>query len=280
MEIITAKSAGFCFGVQRAVDMAEKKAREGGTVYTYGPIIHNENVVADLEKKGVFALEATPESYAGGGKEIIIRSHGVPKDVALSIQEAGNKVTDATCPFVKKIHRIVAEHSANGEQIIIFGTNTHPEVLGIMGWSATPCIVIANEEEAKEFYYNKEDTLCIVAQTTFPYKKFQYMVDILTKKGYNIRAFNTICNATEERQREAAEIAKKVDLMLVIGGKNSSNSAKLFQICKEICPETIFLQTAEDLDLSGFLSIDKIGITAGASTPNYIIKEVQTKCQK
>ncbi len=280
MEVITAKSAGFCFGVRRAVDMARQKAKEHTPVYTYGPIIHNENVVADLEEQGVFSMEAEPSSFASGDKDIIIRSHGVTKEVAEKMASFGNRVTDATCPFVKKIHRIVAEHSAEGEQIVIFGTASHPEVVGIKGWSSTPCIVVADEKEAEMFVADTQKTLCIVAQTTFPYKKFQDMVEIIKEKGYNISAFNTICNATEERQREAAEIASKVDVMLVIGGRNSSNSAKLFQICKEICPNTIFLQTAQDMDLSGFLSIDRIGITAGASTPNYIIKEVQTKCQK
>ena len=280
MEVITAKSAGFCFGVQRAVDMAREMAKEHTPVYTYGPIIHNENVVSDLEKAGVFALAANKESYSGGDMDIIIRSHGVAKETAEAMADAGNRVTDATCPFVKKIHRIVAEHSAEGEQIVIFGNRDHPEVNGITGWASAPCMVIADEKEAASFDAQTAKTLCVVAQTTFPYKKFQDMVEIIRQKGYNIRAFNTICNATEERQREAAEIARMVDVMLVIGGRNSSNSEKLFRICKEICPWTFFLQTAEDLDLSDFLSIDKIGITAGASTPNYIIKEVQTKCQK
>ena len=149
-----------------------------------------------------------------------------------------------------------------------------------MGWSDGPCIVISDENEADDFTADNGKELCIVAQTTFLYKKFQVMVEIIQKKGYNVYAFNTICNATEERQREAAQIASQVDVMLVIGGRNSSNSAKLYQICKKLCPRTFFLQTADDLDLSDFLSIDKIGITAGASTPNYIIKEVQTKCQK
>lgn len=280
MEIITAKSAGFCFGVKRAVEMAEKIADEKERVYTYGPIIHNENVVKDLEEKGVFALEPKEESLKKGDMDIIIRSHGVAKEVQEKMSSCGNRVLDATCPFVKKIHNIVSEHSESGEQIVIFGAEEHPEVRGIMGWSKSPCIVVSDENEAKNFTADPSKKLCIVAQTTFPYTKFQDMVEIITNKGYNICAFNTICNATEERQREAAEIASKVDAMIVIGGKNSSNSGKLYQICKEICPRTYFLQTAKDLNLSDFLSIDRIGITAGASTPNYIIKEVQTKCQK
>ncbi|MBQ7677906.1 MAG: 4-hydroxy-3-methylbut-2-enyl diphosphate reductase [Lachnospiraceae bacterium] len=280
MEIILAKSAGFCFGVRRAVDMARALAKERTPVYTYGPIIHNENVVADLEEKGIFSLDTVRASYAGGDKDIIIRSHGVAKSVLEDMKQAGNRITDATCPFVKKIHKIVSEHSAKGEQIVIFGSKSHPEVEGIMGWSDGPCIVISDENEADDFTADNGKELCIVAQTTFLYKKFQVMVEIIQKKGYNVYAFNTICNATEERQREAAQIASQVDVMLVIGGRNSSNSAKLYQICKKLCPRTFFLQTADDLDLSDFLSIDKIGITAGASTPNYIIKEVQTKCQK
>ncbi len=280
MEILLAKSAGFCFGVKRAVEMAQKMAETTTPVYTYGPIIHNENVVSDLSQKGIYALDAKPESFASGDKDIIIRSHGIAKNIQEQMEKANNRVTDATCPFVKKIQNIVAEHSACGEQIVIFGTYDHPEVEGIRGWSQSECIVISDEKEAENFKVDSQKKLCIVAQTTFPYKKFEVMVEIITKKGYNICAFNTICNATEERQREAAEIAAQVDAMIVIGGRNSSNSGKLYQICSELCPKTYFVQTAEELDLSDFLSIDRIGITAGASTPNYIIKEVQTKCQK
>lgn len=289
MKVVTAEHAGFCFGVQRAVEEAEKCAENAGTkVFTYGPLIHNESVIRDLEKKGIFAVETdileslaeNPELPQKQPNPILIRAHGVGRETECRLREQYETVIDATCPFVKKIHKIVAEHSAAGEQIVIIGSATHPEVVGIRGWAQGDCIIISNEKEAKELDLDASRKVCIVAQTTFHFNKFQDLVEIIKQKVYDVFAFNTICNATEERQREAERLAREVDAMLVLGGENSSNSKKLFEICREACPHTYFLQTSDDLDRSTLLSFDSIGITAGASTPHYIIEEVQKKCQK
>lgn len=281
MEIITAEHSGFCFGVKRAIDSAVQIAKEAGRdVYTYGPLIHNEAAIRNLNEAGVFAVEPEQIKSDASDDTIIIRAHGIGKSEFERLKDVYSEVFDATCPFVKKIHRIVEEHSKNGEQIVIVGCKEHPEVVGIRGWVSGDSYVISNEEEAKNLKLDKMRPVCVVSQTTFRNNKFQYYVEILKQKGYDIRAFNTICNATEERQSESSDIAGKVDVMLVIGGENSSNSKKLFEICKDICPRTYFLQSADDLDVSTLQPCERIGITAGASTPHYIIEEVQKKCQK
>lgn len=276
-KITLAKSAGFCFGVKRAVNKVyEEVEKQEEPIYTYGPIIHNEEVVKDLEAKGVTVLEDLEclEQIPKG--TVVIRSHGVGKEVYDRIKNSGFTVEDATCPFVLKIHRIVEEHSKAGEHIVIIGNNEHPEVEGIKGWCATDRLtVLQSAEEAEKFSVKDKQKICIVSQTTFNYKKFQELVEIIQKKGYDIIVLNTICNATEERQTEAGKIAKEADAMIVIGGRHSSNTQKLFEICKKECENTYYIQTLEDLDLTQLESIDNVGITAGASTPNNIIEEVQ-----
>ena len=266
-EIITAKSAGFCFGVQRAVETVYEEVKKGGPIYTYGPIIHNEEVVADLEKKGVHVIASDEELADIHGGTIITRSHGISREEDEKLRATGAKCVDATCPFVKRIHRIVEENSAEGYEIVIIGNPVHPEVRGIMGWSSVPVTVIENTEQAREFI--------VVSQTTFNANKFEEIIAILTEKGYNVRCMNTICNATHERQTEAKAIASKADIMIVIGGRSSSNSAKLYEICKRECANTYFIQTWRDLNLSPAGNEQIIGITAGASTPKNIIEEVQ-----
>ncbi|WP_033154161.1 4-hydroxy-3-methylbut-2-enyl diphosphate reductase [Pseudobutyrivibrio ruminis] len=281
MEVILAKSAGFCFGVQRAVDVVNKQIEEGvSPLYTYGPIIHNEEVVKDFESHGVQVMEEdSNEDYEPG--TVIIRSHGVTKAVEEDLKAAGHNVIDATCPFVKKIHRAVDEHSKNGEYIVIIGNPDHPEVRGIVGWiNGDKYTVISGEQSAKDFSVNSHDTICIVSQTTFNHNKFQELVEIIKQKGYHIIVLNTICDATNKRQVEAFDIASQVDAMLVIGSKNSSNTQKLYEICKTRCNNTYYIQTADDFQPSDLSSIESVGITAGASTPNNIIEEVQKKCQK
>lgn len=276
MDIILAKTAGFCFGVKRAVDKVYEQVGKSD-VYTYGPIIHNEEVVSDLEKKGVSVINSLEELDNISKKAtIIIRSHGVEKNVYEKIQEKQMKIIDATCPFVLKIHKIVEEESRNGRKIIIIGNDHHPEVEGIKGWSSTPAIVIDTVEKAQDLCVKSGEKLCVISQTTFNYKKFQDLVEIISKKSYDILIRNTICNATEERQTEAKEIAQKADTMIVIGGKSSSNTRKLYEICKNECENTYYIQTLKDLDLYKFSSAGCIGITAGASTPNNIIEEVHT----
>ncbi|MBQ6786789.1 MAG: 4-hydroxy-3-methylbut-2-enyl diphosphate reductase, partial [Lachnospiraceae bacterium] len=229
MEVILAKSSGFCFGVKRAVDKVYEQTDKNKKIYTYGPIIHNEEVVKDLEKKGVQVLESKEELEALTEGSVVIRSHGVSEEICKLVEEKGLECIDATCPFVKRIHNIVRKESEEGRKIIIIGNNGHPEVEGIKGWSKTPAIVIESKEEAEEFKVSEDEKICIVSQTTFNYKKFQELVEIFQKKGYDIIVANTICNATEERQKEAIELAAKVDVMIVIGGTHSSNTRKLYE---------------------------------------------------
>ena len=277
MEIKVAKTAGFCFGVERAVDKVYEQAGKKN-IYTYGPIIHNETVVEDLEKKGVKVLHNIEELEELKEGTVVIRSHGVAKDVYDLMDKKGLQLVDATCPYVKKIHNIVKKASEEGQQVLIIGNPKHPEVEGIYGWCESKPFVVETMEELEKMEKNnifKGKKLCIVAQTTFNYKKFQDLVAFLSKKSYDISVFNTICNATEERQAEVRQLSKEVDAMIVIGGKSSSNTQKLYEISKRECANTYYIQTLDDLDFTMFNeSINSVGITAGASTPNNIIKEV------
>ncbi len=277
MEVRLAKTAGFCFGVRRAVDTVYEQVDkcDGEKIYTYGPIIHNEEVVKDLRNKGVEVLNTLEELKTLTEGIVIIRSHGVSKEVYEILEERGVKCVDATCPFVKKIHKIVEKESAEGKHIIIIGDAKHPEVQGIMGWAGDKVSVIKTEEEANDYFAPKNAEICIVAQTTFNYNKFKYLVEIISKKSYNISVLNTICSATKERQTEAESIANEVDAMIVIGDKHSSNTQKLFEICSNACNNTYYIQTLEDLNMNQLKSVKTVGITAGASTPKNIIEEVQ-----
>lgn len=209
----------------------------------------------------------------------MIRSHGIDQKTYEYLEASGHDIKDATCPFVLKIHRIVEQHSKEGYDIIIVGNANHPEVEGIMGWSRRPCYCINSIEEANLINLDKNQKFCVVAQTTFNKNKFQYIVEILQEKGYDIIVLDTVCNATRARQKEARELAKEVEAMIVIGGKNSSNTQKLFEICKSECENTYYIQSVDDLDLLALQSIDSVGITAGASTPKNLIEEVQKECQ-
>lgn len=281
MEVIVAKTAGFCFGVKRAVDQVYKQVEEGnGTIYTYGPIIHNEEVVRELEQKGVRIIDGEEELSRVTEGTVVIRSHGVPQRIYRLLEDKGLNVVDATCPFVKKIHRIVYKHSLEGAGILIIGNDGHPEVEGIKGWCCGPVTVIGTEEEAENFRHEKKRPLCIVSQTTFNYKKFDKLVEIILKMRYDkVDILNTICSATEERQSEAREIAARVDGMIVIGGRHSSNTRKLYEICQKECVNTYYIQTLKDLDFRLLPSMSCVGITAGASTPNNLIEEVSKQCQ-
>ena len=277
MEVKLAKSAGLCFGAKRAMDKVYELVDKEEQIYTLGPIVHNEEVIKDLEKKGVKVLNSEEEVKQLRGGTVVIRAHGIAKDVYDLIEEQGLSCVDLTCPFVKKIHRIAEKESGEGAQIVIIGNAKHPEVEGIKGWSKTPAVVIESAEEARNCVLPANQKVCIVSQTTFNYNKFQELVEIFSEKGYDINVVNTICNATEERQKEAAEIARTVDAMIVIGGTHSSNTQKLYEICKGECADTHYIQTLGDLNLDTETakSIHCVGITAGASTPNNIIEEVQ-----
>ena len=278
MNVELAKTAGFCFGGKRAVDTVYQQIEQyrGEKIFTYGPIIHNEEVIKDLRSHGVEVLNDEEELKTADADVVVIRSHGVAKYIYDILEERGITCVDATCPFVKKIHKIVAEKSAEGSYIVIVGNGEHPEVQGIRGWAGEQVTVVQTQEDAERFELpDKDQKVCIVAQTTFNYNKFKELVEIISKKRYDIVVLNTICNATKERQTEARQIAARVDAMVVIGDKRSSNTQKLFEICKEECLNTYYIQTLDDLDINQLRSVESVGITAGASTPNKIIEEVQ-----
>ncbi len=275
MEVKLAKSLGYCFGVERAVEKAYSLIDQGKKIYTYGPIIHNETVVSDLEKKGVEIIESIDDIAKLNEGSVVIRAHGVSKAVYDALEEKGLEIIDATCPFVKRIHNTVSKESENGADIVIVGNAGHPEVLGIVGWCENGATVIESEEEAESYTNESGRKICIVSQTTFQAEKFQHIVEIIQKKGYNVIVVNTICNATEDRQLAAEELATEADAMIVIGGMNSSNTKKLFEICRKRCVHTYFIQTLDDLHLELPKSVRLVGITAGTSTPNKIIEEVQ-----
>ena len=268
-----AKTAGFCFGVNRAVELTYGLLAEGHKVATLGPLIHNPQAVEDMRRKGAQVVDTVQDVPAGC--EVVIRSHGVPRSVYDELEARGIAYHDATCPFVKKIHRIVEQKSTEGYHVIVVGDPKHPEVEGIVGWCQGPVTVLETPEQAENFVKTEGEKLCIVSQTTYNYNKFQYIVEIFEKKGYNDSVVNTICNATEERQRSAKAIAAEADVMIVIGGKHSSNSRKLYEICQRECVHTYFIQTLDDLHLDLPKAVRLVGITAGASTPNKLIEEVQ-----
>ena len=281
MKVKVAETAGFCFGVKRAVDKVYQLIEEGThPIYTLGPIIHNEEVVTDLAAKGVQVIEEKDLASLAEGT-VVIRSHGVGKAIYQELKENHLNYVDVTCPFVLKIHRIVEKQSHAGKHVVIFGDPDHPEVKGICGWCQGSYTVLKGRKDTEQFTPPNGKDICVVSQTTFNYNKFKELVEILCKKRYDNSVLNigdilnTICNATEERQKEARNIAGEVDTMLVIGGRHSSNTQKLFEICKEECGNTYYIQTPVDLDSEMFHRSSCVGITAGASTPKKIIEEVQ-----
>jgi 4-hydroxy-3-methylbut-2-enyl diphosphate reductase len=277
MEVILAEHAGFCFGVTRAVDVVYEQIEKNSDkqIYTYGPIIHNETVVSDLEKKGVKVIESLDELKDISDGILIIRSHGIRKEIYDIIEKQGLESIDATCPFVKRIHNIVEKESAAGKTIVVVGSAKHPEVDGIVSYASGPVFVVETPEDVDSLTLEEGTEICIVSQTTFNTNKFQETVDKFSNSRYNVNVVNTICSATEERQTEAEKIAGQVDAMIVIGGAHSSNSRKLYEICSRKCANTYFIQTIDDLKMDIPKDIKVVGITAGASTPKNIIEEVQ-----
>ena len=277
MKVLLAKTAGFCFGVKRAVDTVYQQVEENKDckIYTFGPIIHNDEVIKDMQAKGVTVLEGEEDLPKAKNGIVIIRSHGVPKRICDRMDELGIQYVDATCPFVKKIHKIAMEKAEEGAFLVVIGNPVHPEVEGIMGWAGEDAAVISTAEEAEHLTVPEDRKICVVAQTTFNYNKFKELVEIISKRRYDISVLNTICSATKERQTETASIADRVDAMIVIGDKRSSNTQKLFEICKNACNNTYYIQTLDDLNVNQLRSVETVGITAGASTPNNIIEEVQ-----
>ncbi|MDY3618972.1 bifunctional 4-hydroxy-3-methylbut-2-enyl diphosphate reductase/30S ribosomal protein S1 [Agathobaculum sp.] len=274
MSVTVAKTAGFCFGVRRAVDLAEQQAAHKGTIYAYGEIIHNSHEIQRLEKLGVHTAVTLEEIPCGAA--VLIRAHGVPRAVYQLLQEKGCEIFDATCPFVRKIHEIVDRESKAGRMIVVFGSRNHPEVLGIQGW-CTDSLVLQSEEEARQALKNPEfvrSPISVVAQTTVNRALWDISVSLIKKRCTNLKIFDTICKATDERQSEARLLAGASDRMIVIGDKKSSNTKRLYEISRSLCGDVICVEDAAGLRAQKLAHGQRVGITAGASTPAWIIKEV------
>lgn len=272
-----AKTAGFCPGVRNAISVAEQAA-QNGPVYTYGPLIHNGEVLKELREKGISELAEKAEPKPGD--RVVIRAHGVGRAEYEALAQSGAEVIDATCPFVKKIHHIAEGCAETGEKLLILGDPNHPEVRGICGWCGESPIVLSGIDEAERFEGDRSLRYALVAQTTFNELNFKKIVEILDKKEYNLHIYTTICRATSEHQEEALRLASECDAMLVIGDRHSSNTNKLYELCRSVCEPTYFVETANDISPSIVNPEDRlltVGITAGASTPDHIIQEVVNK---
>jgi len=276
LEILLASNAGFCFGVKRAIDMAIKVALESAKkVYTLGPIIHNPQLVASLCQKGIETVDVVNEKPPG---VLIIRSHGVEPNIVKTAREYGHEIIDATCPFVKRAQRLAFELANKGYYIVVVGDKDHPEVKGIVGWADNKALVVKDGHEAEKV--QTQSPICVIAQTTQPLENFNRVVDVLIKKGFKVKACNTICSATEERQRAALEIAECVNVMIVVGGFNSANTSKLTALCSSTGTPTYQVETADELKREWFFGAKKAGLTAGASTPGWIIEEVKCRMKE
>ena len=275
MSVVVAKSAGFCFGVNRAVELVEQSAGQGKSVVTLGPIIHNRHAVAHFEEMGVKVID-TPQQ-AQPGQTVIIRSHGVSRAVYEQLESRGVQIVDATCPFVKRIHGIVSNAEAEGRLPVIIGTGHHPEVEGIAGW-CSDCRIFESPEELEKWIESGEISLdspiCMVCQTTSTESLWKICCEIAKKQFTNLKIFDTICKATESRQSEAAKLSSICQAMVVVGDTHSSNTGRLAMICREHCDRVVLVDNATELDPRFFSAVSDVGITAGASTPAWIIKEV------
>lgn len=272
MELVIASTAGFCFGVNNAVKIVfDLATKSDSKIYTLGPIIHNYQVVEKLRRYGVETIDEPNQAIVPA--KVVIRAHGVGPNVISALAERGIEIVNASCPYVKKIHSLVCQKYKEGYQIIIIGDKNHPEIIGINGWCDNTAFIIENEEQVNSLP-ETEKSVCVVAQTTFIREKWGKIILSLNKRFENVIKFDTICNATDKRQTEAEKISKDVDMVLVIGGENSSNTNKLYEICMANCKRTYKIQTASDIPPVDIKKIKKIGITAGASTPDWVIKEV------
>ena len=275
MSVTLAQHAGFCFGVSRAVELVEKAAGEGRKVFTLGPIIHNRFVVEKFQAMGISVLEKPEDAPAGA--TVIIRSHGVSRAVMQALESRGVDIVDATCPFVKRIHGIVSRAWEEGSFPIIIGTRTHPEVVAISGWCGE-CAIFESPRELEEWAQQhpemQDRPVSMVCQTTSTEFLWKKSIEIAKKQFTNLKIFDTICRATEFRQAEAAVLSAQCQAMIVVGDPKSSNTGKLADICRENCPRVHLIEEVSDLDLAAFSGLTNVGITAGASTPAWIIKEV------
>lgn len=277
-KVTVAKSAGFCFGVDRAVKMVYGELEKGTRVATLGPIIHNQDVVDDMTAKGACIISSVDELEEG--ETVVIRSHGVDREVYRQIEAKGNRMLDATCPFVSRIHHIVSEKTKEGYFILIAGDKDHPEVQGIVGHCDQNYLVFKDNVELSDFFENSYKKfgkkLAFVEQTTYNIVVWEKCLNVIPKNDPDIFIADTICSATDARQSDAAELAKSSDIMIVVGGRHSSNTVKLYEVCSRYC-KTYHIENSDELHSLNLPDAERIGITAGASTPAYIIKEVQTK---
>ena len=276
MNVIVADSAGFCFGVSRSVEMAEKLLAEKGSALSFGELIHNEDVVSVLREKGMKVVSSLDEIHPGD--DVLIRAHGVSRGICVALENAGAVIADATCPKVKAIHKIVRNASEENRFVVIIGMRNHPEVEAIRGW-CNDSVVLENEEETRNYLSEHpeiaEKDVTVVVQTTQTHENYNKCVNLIKNICTNPKIFDTICLATFTRQNEAAELAEKCDAVVVIGGKHSANSVHLAEICSEHCPKVLFIERASELDREFFDGCRTVGLTAGASTPAWIIKEVR-----
>lgn len=282
MEIILGKSSGFCFGVKNAIDGAEKALKENKNIYCLGEIIHNEEVIKDLESKGLIIVDDIEEVK----DSVIVRSHGVPKSVYDTARAKNIKLLDYTCPFVLKIHEIAEKYSKNNYFIFLLGVKSHPETIGSISFCGDNSCLIENLEDIdsaiNKFKLSSLENLLIISQTTFSLSLFENIVNVIKEKvpsNTNLEIKNTICNTTSIRQKEAEEISKTVDLMIVIGGKHSSNTKKLYEVAEKNCKNSLLIQTKDDLNHEYLEGFDKVGIIAGASTPKNVIEDIVLFCK-
>ncbi len=270
-KIIVAKRAGFCYGVKRAYDMALefKDENPNSSVYTYGPLIHNPSVINDLNEKGIHPCE---DLSSAKSELLLIRAHGVPKSLVAEAEGKGFEVLDATCPFVKRIHDIVELPPEGIDELIIIGNPKHPEIIGIAGHCTLPYKIIPDLASALE--YHNPNSIASVAQTTFNTALYEEIISVIEKNVGSLLEHNTICSATSDRQNEVREIAKISDLIIVLGGKKSSNTRKLYEITKELGKDAIHIENFLEIDFEFIEKYDRIGIVAGASTPKESVDEL------
>lgn len=274
VKITIADSAGFCFGVKRAIDLAQDIASKNKAVYTFGPLIHNPQEVSRLEKENIKVIEDYSKIEKG---VLVLRTHGIPLDIYENLSKKKNiKIVDAACPFVKKAQDIIKELSKDSEQIVIVGEKKHPEVVALVSYGKGKCLVVEDKKDVKNV--KKTDIIYIVSQTTQSPKKFEEIVNEISKIS-QVKVFNTICRATFDRQTAAEKLAKEVDVMIVIGGKNSGNTTRLYQICSNIT-KTYHIENVDEIEISWFNNVKTVGITAGASTPDWIIKNIERRIKE
>jgi 4-hydroxy-3-methylbut-2-enyl diphosphate reductase len=274
LKVFVASEAGYCYGVERALKMVKKALEEEKVpIYTLGPLIHNPQVVNDLSRKGVTPVSSLNQARRG---YIVIRSHGVPPDIIKEAKSRRMKIIDATCPFVKKAQEKASLLSSKGYLVVIVGEKEHPEVIGLLGYAGESSIVLEKPEDIP-FENLKSGKIGLVVQTTQSKEKLFDIIKALVPFSGELRVFNTICNATQKRQEAARKLARKVDVMIIVGGKNSANTTRLYQISKEINPRSFHIETAEEIERGWFNKAKTVGLTAGASTPRYLLNEVERK---